>query len=348
MSKKIINHEDDKIIYLIAKGIIIVYEKSDSNFTVLPRELKRAINILGAKYNIIIKDRGNMVELFSKPIEEWLSQNSIYGSERFIEDGIPTDFCYEMSIDTNDIEGELDQVNILNIKNYFKINGKEEDYTKFRSFLIKNPISTKEKLEEFILKNSKYDSELKKGYAQIYEFYEDIPQHYIINNMIEVCNYCGWTIVNKRNEKHCISDYCKANMGVEKSKSTKYCNNLVRVKRGVMRYISLPGIPELSLKEKLTKLGLEVILYPNFDEYDIEVNFKYSRWAIDIKDYGNPYSLVRNVKSFAANSCSKSFIVIPNKRYSLNKDYKYIMKAEEPINFEYIVERDFIKKLRRR
>ena len=67
-----------------------------------------------------------------------------------------------MSIDTNDIEGELDQVNILNIKNYFKINGKEEDYTKFRSFLIKNPISTKEKLEEFILKNSKYDSELKR------------------------------------------------------------------------------------------------------------------------------------------------------------------------------------------
>lgn len=346
MSKQIINNDDDKIIYLIAKGIIDIYEKSNSNLTVLSRELKRAINILAANYNIIIKDRTHMVEVFSTSINEWLNPESIYNKEKFIENGIPTDFCYEMAIDTNDLEGELDQVNILNIKNSFKTYGKEDDYTRFRSFLIKNPISKKEKLEEFILKNSKYDSKLKKVYAQINEFYEEIPEHYIINNIVEVCNYCGWTIINKKSDKHCISDYCKANMGLEKSKFMEYDHNMVRVKRGVMRYISLPGIPELALKEKLEKLGLEVILYPNFDEYDLEIIFSSYRWAIDVKDYGNPYSLVKNIKHFAPNSCSKSFIVIPSKRYSLNKDYKYIMNAEDPINFEYIVERDLIKKVK--
>ena len=30
-------------------------------------------------------------------------------------------------------------------------------------------------------------------------------------------------------------------------------------------------------------------------------------------------------------------------RNSLNKDYKYIINSEEPIGFEYVIERDLIK-----
>ncbi|ASW42865.1 hypothetical protein [Clostridium isatidis] len=62
--------KDEKIIYLISKGIIKLYESNKQNFVELPRELKRAINILAANKNIFIEDRNCMVDLFSKNICE--------------------------------------------------------------------------------------------------------------------------------------------------------------------------------------------------------------------------------------------------------------------------------------
>lgn len=338
--------QEEKIISLLAKGIIKLYENEGKNFSKLNRELKRAINILAAENKVLIQDRSQMIQILSETIGLWYGENNIYKDEKFIIDGIPTDFCYEMVIDAFDVEGETEQRVILEIKNEFKAYGKEDDYKNFRVFLIKNPIAARKKIDDFILNNSKYDSKVKKIYARIYEFYEDIPEHYINNNTIEVCNYCGWTVLNKFADKHCISDYCKANRGLEKSKITPYSEELQRVKKGVMRYISLPGIPEVEIKEKIENLGLEVILYPNFDKYDLEVIFSDCKWALDVKDYGNPYNLVNKVTEFEANSCQKSFIVIPNKRLSLNKDYRYIINAEEPKGFEYIIERDLIKKIR--
>lgn len=111
-----------------------------------------------------------MIAKFSKKIGEWYKEDSIYKNEVFIKDGIPTDFCYEIALNTEDIEGELEQRVILEIRNEFKAYGKEEDYKNFRSYLVKNPISSRERLEKFILKNSGYNSKLKKVYARIYEF----------------------------------------------------------------------------------------------------------------------------------------------------------------------------------
>jgi len=340
------DNKEEIVFSLLAKGLKDLYEKEEKNYSKLNPKLKRAINILAGESGIIVEDRTDMITKFSKKIGEWYKEDSIYKDETFIEDGMPTDFCYEIALDTKDIEGELEQRVILKIKNEFRAYGKEKDYKNFRSYLVKNPISSREKLEKFILKNSGYNSKLKKVYARIYEFYEEIPPHYINNNNIEVCNYCGWTIINKNKDKHCVSDYCKANFGVEKSKIKPYEKNMLRLKRGVMRYTALPGIPELNLKNRIEKLGLEVILYPNFDQYDLEVKFKNSSWAIDVKDYGNPYNLIHKIKDFEPNNCEKSFIVVPNKRCKLNKDYKYILASQEVIGFEYIIEENLIKRIK--
>ncbi len=338
--------QEEKIISLLAKGIIKLYESKEKNFSKLNVELKRAINMLAAQNIVTIQDRSQMIEILSKEIGVWYGEKSTYKDEKLIADGIPTDFCYEMSIEAFDVEAEIEQRVILEIKNEFMTYGKDDDYKKFRFFLIRNPIAKRKNIDEFILKNSLYNPKLKRIYAKIYDFYEDIPKHYINNNMIEVCNYCCWTIIDKISGKHCISDYCKANQGLEKSVKRDYSEDMLRVKKGVMRYITLPGIPEVDIKEKIEKLGLEVILYPNFDEYDLRVIFKNESWALDIKDYGNPYNLVNKVKEFAPNNCEKSFIVIPNKRFTLNKDYRYIINSEEPKGFEYIIERDLMKKIK--
>ena len=180
--------EDNKegvVFYLLAKGLKELYEKEEKNYSKLNSKLKRAINILAGESGIIVEDRTDMIAKFSKKIGEWYKEDSIYKNEVFIKDGIPTDFCYEIALNTEDIEGELEQRVILEIRNEFKAYGKEEDYKNFRSYLVKNPISSRERLEKFILKNSGYNSKLKKVYARIYEFYEEIPIHYINNNNID-------------------------------------------------------------------------------------------------------------------------------------------------------------------
>ena len=94
MEKEIVNKQEEKIIYLIAKGIVKLYESGEKNFAKLNRELKRAINILAAQNVIIIMDRSHMISTFSEKIGQWYNADSIYKEEKFIEDGIPTDFCY--------------------------------------------------------------------------------------------------------------------------------------------------------------------------------------------------------------------------------------------------------------
>ncbi len=338
--------KEEKEISFLAKGIVELFKNNNKNYSKLNNDLKRAINILAADNKVIIKDRSQMIQVLSKPIESWYGEDAFYKNERLISNGIPTDFCYEKVIDNQDVGAEIDQSIILEVKNEFKAYGKEEDYGEFRSFIIRNPIIVKSKLDDFIVKSSRYNSKMKKIYARIFDFYEDIPNHYINNNTIEICNYCGWTIINKCLDKHCISDYCKANQGIEKSKIKPYLKEMIRAKKGVMRYLVLPGIPELSIKAKIEKLGIKVILYPNFDQYDLEVVFDDCKWALDIKDYANPYNLVNQVTEFEPNSCEKSFIVIPNKRFMLNKDYKYIINAENVKGFEYIIERDLMKKIK--
>lgn len=345
MAQDFLEKNDDDIIFLLAKGIVKLFESNEgkSNYSILPRELKRGINILSARYNLVIGDRSEIIKIFSNNIKEWFNGKSNYSYEKLIEGGYPSDFCYDIAIDAVDIEGELEQKIILDIRNDFKLYGSEEDYKKFRSYLIKNTVVNRKDLEEFIQENSLYKPKLKKIYVKIYDFYEEIPMHYVIDDEIEICGYCGWTILNKENNKKCVSQYCKANMGLEKSKKNKYNDTLLRVKRGVMRYISLPGIPEIKLLERIESFKLPVKLYPNYDEYDLEIKIASEKWAIDVKDYGNPYVLVNKIKSFIPNSCDRSFIVVPNLRCKLNRDYKYILKAEDPIEFEFITERDLIK-----
>ena len=128
--------EDNKegvVFYLLAKGLKELYEKEEKNYSKLNSKLKRAINILAGESGIIVEDRTDMIAKFSKKIGEWYKEDSIYKNEVFIKDGIPTDFCYEIALNTEDIEGELEQRVILEIRNEFKAYGKEEEYKNFRS-----------------------------------------------------------------------------------------------------------------------------------------------------------------------------------------------------------------------
>ena len=63
------------------------------------------------------------------------------------------------------------------------------------------------------------------------------------------------------------------------------------VSRTVWRYVTLPGIMETDLRDYAQRLGANVIMWPNLDEYDLHVELGTNRWRIDAKAWASPVAL---------------------------------------------------------
>jgi hypothetical protein len=68
----------------------------------------------------------------------------------------------------------------------------------------------------------------------------------------------------------------------------------------------------------LAELGLQVELYPSCDRYDLRATFADGEvWALDLKDYSNPYLLVKRLGDEPIPNdppWNFAYIVIPNER----------------------------------
>jgi len=108
----------------------------------------------------------------------------------------------------------------------------------------------------------------------------------------------------------------------------------LRLKRGVMRYISNPGKLELEIQSFCQKLNIKTELWPNHDQYDIKIIFKDgTTWGIDAKDYVNPYMLAKSIsedREFQRAPIDKGFYVIPNSANNYAPDYLKICKRALP------------------
>jgi len=55
------------------------------------------------------------------------------------------------------------------------------------------------------------------------------------------------------------------------------------VSRSVWRYLTLPGIVETDLRDHALRLGTEVVMWPNLDEFDLLIRLDRKSWRIDAK-----------------------------------------------------------------
>jgi hypothetical protein len=104
------------------------------------------------------------------------------------------------------------------------------------------------------------------------------------------------------------------------------------LKRGIERFWFYPGRAEIQLYQKLVDIGLDVELYPECDSYDIRIKFNDSEvWALDLKDYSNPYLLVRNLGNEPIPSEPEwniAYIVIPAERKKDRPAYLKELKSK--------------------
>lgn len=292
-------------------------------------------------------------EYASKPIKEWFNDwdenliqeiktHKLYSAGPMITVGDKNNFyiteewseiCFTVE---NDLFNGLAQHRAY-IK-MTKLNQKE--YVAIRKFLIEHPVSTERELRriKMALNNNETVNEILK------DAYESIPEGCYI------CPECGWTISFSGKQASCCNPSCK---GIHRNKEelTPTNNSDLRLVRGIMRYICLPGKLELTIKEKSEKMGYVTELWPNIDQYDILLKSPSGiTWAIDAKTHKDPNSLensLRTDNTFLTVNADNKFYVIPHELLLDHPDYCEICNnALKRKNTKCITDKMLYKKLK--
>jgi hypothetical protein len=91
--------------------------------------------------------------------------------------------------------------------------------------------------------------------------------------------------------------------------------------RGIWRYTTVPGLPELALYDQLTRRGLRAVLWPALDSYDLLVEGKSKtggKWSfkVDVKDYTSARTLAKLIDAQEGDRGGAGWLVVPDHRAS--------------------------------
>lgn len=206
----------------------------------------------------------------------------------------------------------------------------QKEYVLLRSFLIENPHTTTTQLRQKFGKTQYIKSQ------EVGNLYNDCDENVVSWN----CDRCG-----PLSEKHGRLYGVKPSVCSDHRESPSYVQRIAwkrelrQIKRGIHLRICLPGIHELQLFRKLEALQqahpeqlCAVLLYPGLDRYDLQLRFGDGEaWAIDVKDYRNPYQLAAKLLPICGEGIlqyNESFYVIPNYRVLSYDNYIQIAREE--------------------
>jgi hypothetical protein len=86
--------------------------------------------------------------------------------------------------------------------------------------------------------------------------------------------------------------------------------------RGIWRYTTVPGIPELALRDRLHERGLDVDLWPSLDAYDLRVTIPGTgkSFKVDVKDYTSATTLGSLIHAQEGDRGGAEWLVVPDYR----------------------------------
>ena len=193
----------------------------------------------------------------------------------------------------------------------FLIKLSQDDYCSLRQYVIEHPVITLNERRELLLEYSA-NRIAKEAICRAYERFEEQAYR---------CPDCGWTMKRMKYGSAfrlvCHSPYCNTSQQPLKSchKWNGEIEEIYRLKKGIMRYFSVPGKPELEIADFCKAQKLDAFLWPEMDKYDLEIRFPDGDvWEIDVKAYRNPWLLKRYFenKRFPEGKYQRGFVVIPD------------------------------------
>ena len=333
---------------LIAKGLIEKEHLIQKEPTRYPysKTLQHGINMflaasnqlgqIGDKVYMWADEESFLRYFITKPIAEWfnewnsnavemlcLSDEPFYGYDAFgyrrnDRVYIPSSECYEY-LETQDcdiLDGTDERILYENMRLL-----DQDTYCCLRKYIIEHPIITSEERHSMLLKLAGNRIAM-----EAFQFaYEVITEEYFR------CPYCGWTLTQGKYGLHCLSLHC-TDMTPELTDDMKLDINsdpMFRLKRGIMRYFALPGKLELDIVKYCIKKKLTWSLWPNMDQFDVEIRFSDGEiWEIDAKAYRNPISLrtkIEHDNGFPQGEYDRGYFVVSSEYTAHMQNYTTIV-----------------------
>ncbi len=269
----------------------------------------------------------------TRPMNKWplvFEADAQVGGELLLIRGEPSEFCLEWSIEALDVVAEVHESTLVSqVKTGAEQAGRPDLYAEWRRFVTSNAVLDP---DEFLAAKNRFLA-VPQWAAWLDESYEPIPSASASAGRIAVCGQCEqWMVPGRGSGWLCESPRCLRAVRLP-NPVLRPAAGAYRLRVELVRFVALPGRPELALAAALAARGARVMLYPGLDALDLV-----ARWpdgyaiGVDVKDWHKPYLLARKIKKFPAwpaghpFSYNDGFVVIPADRTARNRAYCDIVR----------------------
>ena len=139
--------------------------------------------------------------------------------------------------------------------------------------------------------------------------YEEVPSECNHDGSFFFCDFCKDVLLWQDNQAFCRSwSVCEKQGRYTLRHRVKASPDIRRVKRGIMAYVVIPGLPELELLGSIQEMGVQATLWPGIDLYDLLIILPdEAKWGVDVK-------ATRSARALGEREVEKGFI--PNRELS--------------------------------
>jgi len=269
----------------------------------------------------------------TRPLNKWplaFEADAQVGGELLLIGGEPSEFCLEWSIEALDVVAEVHESTLVSqVKTGAEQAGRSDLYAEWRRFVTSHAVVDP---REFLEAKNRFLA-VPQWATWLDESYEPIPPTSTGAGQIAVCGHCDqWMVPARGSGWLCESPRCLRAVHLP-DPVLRPAVGAYRLRAELVRFVALPGRPELALAKALAGRGARIVLYPGLDALDLV-----ARWpdgyaiGIDVKDWHKPYLLARKIKKFPAWPAGHpfcyddAFVVIPADRIVRNRTYCNIVR----------------------
>ncbi|QKW20291.1 hypothetical protein HUT16_15530 [Kitasatospora sp. NA04385] len=276
-------------------------------------------------------------------LEDWplrLPPEVVGPGDRLLDDlwGRPTELCHEWAERSGDPAARHRDNLVIGIAlDLCRSAGEEDSYRSFRGLLVRRPVLTNAQLWGVL-----GDQVLAPVHELVKLIYQPAPLSWRRDGRYWTCSRCHTLLVPVgRDEWWCERDQCRR-LGAPTPRpvpDVAPTESVRQLERPLRQFVTGPGRAETELETELRAMGLDVLMWPGYDAYDLLVTFPDGwRWALDVKDRANPYFLGQSAKPVPRTPpYDEAFWVVPKHRVAARRNYLAAFERGRPAAHEDVV-----------
>jgi hypothetical protein len=311
------------VLHLVASGVLQAKEAEREGKPLklpYPAPLQRGLDVLSA---ICLQARvdpprsvPDLLAWCRRSLTSWplqLGGDAAVPGDRLLDRVEPTQLCEEWAVASGDVEGEVQEQRLVrDVLATCRAADAQGAYVAFRRLLIERPVMTALELHQQM-----GDPSLTLVADHVRCAYLPAPAEAVLGGQVFCCRGCRNLLTrDDADQLVCFDERCRRLANQRPGRVLPASEGVFWLMRPLRTFVAAPGRAEIRLADRLTRQGLRVELWPSFDAYDIRVVFPSGRaWAVDVKDWANPFLLARHVRRIPdAPVWELAFFVFPQER----------------------------------